>query len=160
MKNLLRGMMMCCIIALSLLFYSNCYAQETELYSKSLEIGMTVPKDFKVTSNSVVEFSASDKDLSLIIHPFYRNNLSLDNMDDILIEHAGELGYRSLSNAETIELNGFQGCYAVDKGNGKNSLVMLLINQQSNKNLFIVINYPDKTEKTALSIANSFYIYN
>ncbi len=121
---------------------------------------MSVPRDFKITSNSIVEFSASDKDLSIVIHPFSRQDLSLENMEEVLIDRGEELGYNSLSNAETIELNGFQGCYAIETKNGRNTLTMLLLNQQSSKNLFIVINYSDKSEKTALAVANSFYVYD
>ncbi len=138
----------------------NLSAQMKDIVSKSLNIGMAVPEGFKIITNNADLFAAHDNEIMVTISPFSLPGLNLDNMTTALTNHAELLGYRNLSSAETIELNGFQGCYAIGKYNREGVLVILLMNQSTKSNLYVSITYPPVIEKTALYIANSFYVNN
>ncbi|MDR1121245.1 MAG: hypothetical protein LBM08_10040 [Dysgonamonadaceae bacterium] len=147
------------LLLLFVLFQGNGYAQMKDLISKSLRIGMTVPADFTVSVDTKEKFAVAGTGLSVVIQPYTspaeqkQNNLASE-----LIQHAESLGYKNLSNAETIELNGFQGCYATGKGGEKDKvLTILLMNIQTKQHLFVLIPYHPASEKTALHVANSFY---
>jgi hypothetical protein len=147
------------LLLLFVLFQGNGYAQMKDLISKSLHIGMTVPVDFTVSVDTKEKFAVAGTDLSVVIQPYTPSaGHEQKNLASELIQHAESLGYKNLSNAESIELNGFQGCYATGKGEEKEKiLTILLVNIRTKQHLFILIPYHPASEKTALYIANSFY---
>ncbi|MDR1459847.1 MAG: hypothetical protein LBI60_06505 [Bacteroidales bacterium] len=147
------------LLLMFVLFQENSYAQVKDLISKSLHIGMTVPLDFTVSVDTKEKFAVAGTGLSVVIQPYTSSSgTEQNNLTSELMQHAESLGYKNLSNAETIELNGFQGCYATGKDEGKGKiLTILLMNIRTKQHLFILIPYHPASEKTALHIANSFY---
>lgn len=127
-----------------------------DLISKPLHIGMTLPQDFGITVDTEDKFVASGSGISVSIQPYILAGAAQGDMASALIRQAESLGYTHLSNAETIELNGFKGCYVTGSGKEK-TVAILLMHQQRKQHLFILISYPAKSEKLALYIANSFY---
>jgi hypothetical protein len=146
------------LLTLSLLAGASSRAQTKELVAQPLQIGMIVPDDITVATDTKETFIARNQTLSLTIRPYTPTTPAQPNATAALQQHAETLGYKNLSNTETIELNGFQGCYAIGKTDDKQKiLAILLTNTQTQRALFILIRYQPQAEQTALRIANSFY---
>jgi len=133
---------------------------QVELRWDAHGIGFSCPATFKVDSNDGEEFSASNDNIFLSITPFQDENLTEEGLAQALVAMAEELGYDKVDKVASTELHDFTGFYVLGTKDGVHALLMALMDTESSTNLLVSIVYPDKGEREALKIANSFFAYD
>lgn len=118
---------------------------------------------FKAPSNLIVEtnngdaFGAKLKNdlLHLYIFPWKDAELTTGTLNAEVEALAESLGYAG-SEVVELELNSFEGSYVVGEKNGVTSIILGLLDPESDTNFYVLIVYGPGYEKRALEIANSF----
>lgn len=120
----------------------------------------SAPSNFKVITNNSEEFTAklSNDLLHLSIIPWKDASLTTATLKSSLRELCQEMGYtaREIGTIHDLELNGYEGSYAMVTKDGVTLIVEGLLDQESETNFYSIIVYTDGYEDKALKIANSF----
>lgn len=118
------------------------------------------PSSFKVVTNNANEFTAklSNDLLHLSIIPWEDASLTTATLKSSLRSLCQELGYtaREIGTIYDLDLNGFEGSYAMVSKDGITMIIEGLLDQDSETNFYSIIVYADGYEEKALQIANSF----
>lgn len=123
-------------------------------------VGFTVPDDFQVTTNNAEEFTASNDNIVLSIAPIQDENISKENLSEVVLAMATEMKYDALDEADEINIDDFTGYYIKGRKDGANAVVMALLDKKSSTNLVVVIVYSNDYFDEAVDIASSFFAYD
>ncbi len=123
-------------------------------------VKFSAPSTFKVQTNNADEFTAklSNDLLHLSIIPWKDASLTKATLKKSVKDLCKEMGF---SAAETgtihdLELNGFQGCYAMITKDGVSMIIEGLLDPASPTNFYTIIVYGPGYEDKAIQMANSF----
>ena len=139
---------------------SNNLVAQTEMRWNTHGVGFTVPSDFKVTTNNAEEYTANNDNLILSIAPIQDEDISKENLAEVVLAMATEMKYDALEEADEINVHDFTGYYIKGKKDGVNAVVIALLDKESSTNLVVVIAYDDNYFDEAVAIANSFFAYD
>ncbi len=119
-------------------------------------INFGVPNDFQVDTNIGDEFSGFAIGLSLTIFPWKDAEISTEHLAEATVELAKEMEYSEITNADNVQLNGFEGVYVQGVKDGVNALILSLLDPESDNNFYVVITFEDTYEEDAMAIVKSF----
>ncbi len=123
-------------------------------------VKFSAPSTFKIVTNNSEEFTAklSNDLLHLSIIPWKDASLTKATLKKSVRELCTELGYtaREIGTITDLDLNGFEGCYAMITKEGVTMIIEGLLDPASATNFYTIIVYGGGYEEKALQIANSF----
>jgi hypothetical protein len=122
-------------------------------------VGFKVPRGFVVETNTAEEFSAGNDHVFVTIAPIQDENITTDDLADIVAAMAKEMDYDLLTDGDAVTVNNFTGYYARGSKENANAIVMALLDPESSTNLIVVSVYTGDHEDDALMTINSFYSY-
>lgn len=131
-------------------------ADKTYVWDK-YKLQITVPDDFKITKNDSHDFEMSGDGMELSMHIF-EESISVDDMDDAVIEGAKAMKLEQIDDEETIEGDGLDGYYVEGYKDGHRVMFAGMIDPKSRTNFFLVIIFADRdkeAEAAALEILES-----
>ena len=144
----------------ALLIAQNALFAQTEMRWDTHGVGFTVPSDFKVSTNNAEEYTAGNDNLILSIAPIQDEEISKENLSEVVLAMAVEMKYDALEEADEINVHDFTGYYIKGKKDGVNAVVIALMDKESSTNLVVVIAYDDSYFEEAVEIAKSFFAYD
>jgi hypothetical protein len=143
------------VAAMLLMSMSACGQTRFEWKQYGLSFG--VPSDFKVMKNTDTRFEASNSKMQLTIEVFDHEGVSGDVLGEILGNMAVELEMEDAEVGE-LRLTTLEGAYIEGTVDGAGTILVLLLDVESNIALLSSIVYADGLEKQATNICNSFAI--
>jgi hypothetical protein len=143
-------------VAAMLLMSMSAVAQ-TKFEWKQYGLSFSVPSGFKVTKNTETAFEASNSKMQLNIEVFDHDGVSEDVLGEILGNMAVELEMEDAEIGE-LRLTTLEGAYIEGTVSGTGTILVLLLDTDSNIALLSTIVYADGLEKQATAICNSFAI--
>lgn len=149
------------LVTLFTMTQQSVFAQSfTEWNWKTYSLKFSAPSDFKVETNTADEFTAklSNDLLHLSIIPWKDASLTKATLKKSVRDLCTEIGYtaREIGTITDLDLNGFEGCYAMVSKDGVTLIVEGLLDPESETNFYAIIVYGDRYESKAIQIANSF----
>lgn len=144
--------------ALMLVFFAGAaFSQSATVNWDKHGLGFKVPSDFKVQTNSVDQFSASNDQLQLSVTPITNQELNADQLTEAAVYRAYKLGCPKVTMAKMVEADNFIGSYVEGKNAGKNVIVMTMLDTKTNTSKALVLNYADGGYDQAISIVTGFH---
>jgi hypothetical protein len=123
-------------------------------------VKFSAPSNFKVQTNTAEEFTAklSNDLLHLSIIPWKDASLTKETLKKSVRELCVELGYtaREIGTITDLDLNGYEGCYAMISKDGVSMIIEGLLDPASATNFYTIIVYGPGYEDKAIQVANSF----
>ncbi len=132
---------------------------QVDMVWETHQVGFKVPRGFKIDTNTDQEFSAGNDNVYLTIAPIQDENLTTDDLADVVDAMVKEMDYDLITDGDAVEVNNFTGYYARGSKDGASALVMALLDPESATNLIVVVIYSGDFEDAALTTINSFYSY-
>ncbi len=133
---------------------------QTDMVWDTHGVGFSVPKNFKIETNTGEEFSAGNDNLYLSIFPIQDKTITEDDLADVVVDMAEGLDYDRIQEGDAIDIDDFTGYYVKGRKDGANAVLMALLDKESSTNLLVVIVYADGYEDAAIDMAASFYAYD
>ena len=144
----------------ALFLSQNALLAQTEMRWDTHGVGFTVPDDFKVSANNAEEYTAANDNLVLSIAPIQDENITKENLSEVVLAMATEMKYDALEEADEINIHDFTGYYIKGKKDGVNAVVIAMLDKESSTNLVVVIAYDDDYFDEAVAISKSFFAYD
>jgi hypothetical protein len=141
----------------ALVFASMSACAQTKFEWKQYGLSFSVPSNFKVAKNTATEFEASNSNIHLTIEVFDHEGISGEALGKTLGEIALELDMEDAEIGE-LRLTTLEGAYIEGTVDDVGTILVLLIDEDSNIALLSTIVYADGFEKQATNICNSFSI--
>ncbi len=148
------------LLTLVVLFAATFAANAQQKYEwKQYGLSFKVPTTFKISENTAESFAAGDKNMDLAIQVIDYDGVDAEDMGGILGELAVEAGM-DMEEAEIGELalTTLAGAYIEGEIDGEMTILVVLMDVESNIALFARITYADGFLKQANNICNSFAI--
>ncbi|HNR06695.1 MAG TPA: hypothetical protein PKM27_05210 [Saprospiraceae bacterium] len=148
------------LIIASMLFLLNTVTQAQSFTPWTWDtygLAFKAPSNMIVETNNGEEFGAKLKNdlLHLYIFPWKDAELTTGSLNAEVEALAESLGYEG-SEVVELELNSFEGSYVIGKKDEVTSIILGLLDPESENNFYVLIVYGPGYEKRALEIANSF----
>lgn len=147
-------------LIVALLLATTALQAQTEMHWDSHGVGFTVPSNFKVDVNNGDEYTASNDNLFLSITPIQDENITKEDLADVVVAMAKELEYDVVEDADEADVDDFTGYYVKGRKDGVNAVLMALLDSESSTNLLVVIVYDDNSLNKAITLADSFFAYD
>ncbi|MBK8556383.1 MAG: hypothetical protein IPL65_11725 [Lewinellaceae bacterium] len=144
----------------ALLFLSTAAFSQQKMLWDAHGIGFAVPSNFRVETNNVDEFSASNDNLYLSILPFQDEEITKDNLADAVLSAAHEMNYDHVTEVDEVDLQDFTGYYVLGEIEGVHAVIMAMMDTESSTNMMVVIVYNEGYERSAVEMAKSFFAYD
>ena len=141
MKKVLSTLPIILILMLCSLYIQ---AQQTWIW-ESYKVSLDLPNDFKVTKNTNNEFEAEGIGMGIYMYIF-EEDISLDDMKNVTISIANEMGLQEWDAVQNVSTRGFQGKYVAGYLDGNAVLLSGLINPNNVTNFIVVIMFDDRDE--------------
>ena len=106
----------------------------------------TLAEDFKVVTNTAVEFPAKGDGMDFGIFPFNDNSVEQTDMISYTLAIAKSLNMEQLDDVDVIEMNGLKGSYVEGYKDGQRIVTLGFIDPESATNFFAVITFADNDE--------------
>jgi hypothetical protein len=142
-----------------LLLSSQTSTAQVDMTWETHQVGFKVPRGFQIETNNAEEFSAGNDNLFVTIAPIQDENLTKDDLAEVVGAMAQELDYDLITDGSEVDVNNFTGYYKRGSKDGSSAIVMALLDPESATNLIVVAIYSDDAEDDALTVINSFYSY-
>ncbi|MBK8563351.1 MAG: hypothetical protein IPN76_08380 [Saprospiraceae bacterium] len=142
-----------------LLLTSQSLTAQIDMTWDTHRVGFKVPRGFQIETNNAEEFSAGNDNLFVTIAPIQDENISSDDLAEVVSAMAKELDYDLITDGSEVDVNNFTGYYKRGSKDGSSAIVMALLDPESATNLIVVAIYSDDSEDAALTVVNSFYSY-
>lgn len=110
------------------------------------QIGITVPDDCKVVKNTDNEFEMKSKDIDAYMYVFEKN-ITVEQMDEAVVEAAHNIHMEELDEATTIEGDGLDGFFVEGYKEGHRVVLAGMIDPKSHTNFMLLITFLDKNMK-------------
>jgi len=144
----------------SLLLFSVPLMAQKDYHWDTYGVGFSIPNSMHIDANNAEGFEASNDDIYLGIYPFDDENISQKDLYSATNEIAVELKYDHIEDGGPIEIDDFEGYYVIGVKDEVAALIVTLLDNESETNLFIVIAFADGFDSVALNIVESFYAYD
>jgi hypothetical protein len=148
------------LTAFALILIQQAAFAQTEMRWDTHGVGFTVPSNFKVSANNAEEYTAENDNLVLSIAPIQDENLTKENMAEVVLAMAEEMKYDAVDEGEEVNIHDFTGYFIKGRKDGVNAVVMALLDKESSTNLVVVIVYAEESFDDAVAIINSFVAYD
>lgn len=148
------------LMAFALMLIQQAAFAQTEMRWDTHGVGFTVPSNFKVSANNAEEYTAENDNLVLSIAPIQDENLTKENMAEVVLAMAEEMKYDAVDEGEEVNIHDFTGYFIKGRKDGVNAVVMALLDKESSTNLIVVIVYAEESFDDAVAIINSFVAYD
>jgi hypothetical protein len=134
------------------------YAQKEYVWEK-YKLGITLPNDFKVVTNTSDEFECDGIGMHLYIHIYEDEQVDFKQMTKETHDLAKRLDF-DLTEAihDFIDDDGFEGRYVLGKKDGHQVMLCGMLNTKSAANFWVFIVFEDgdhTAEKDGLAILHS-----
>lgn len=120
-------------------------------------LSFSAPSNFEVIENTEDSFEALNRHIHLAIEVFDYEGLDPEDLGMTLGELALELGMRNVDIGE-LRLTTLEGAYIESIEDGVGTILILLLDEDSNIALLASIIYDEGFERAATNICNSFAI--
>lgn len=123
-------------------------------------IQVTLPNSVNVTVNDDYAFEAESDQVILSMHLF-EEDVTLDDMDDAIVQIAYDVDLEDFSDSEALILNGLEGSYIYGYQDGVLIYIVGLIDPKTQVNFFVtaVLSGEDEeANKKAVKIIESFKV--
>jgi hypothetical protein len=137
MKNLFAGIAICALMATTQPF--------TDYVWEHYKIGITVPDNCKVVKNTDHDFEMKSADLDALMYVFEKD-ITLEEMDEAIIETANSLEMDDIEVAAEIEGDGLDGFFVEGTKDGHRCVLAGMIDPKSHTNFMLLITFLDKNE--------------
>ncbi|MDR2497471.1 MAG: hypothetical protein LBD21_10140 [Tannerellaceae bacterium] len=141
----------------AMLLMSMSAGAQTRFEWKQYGLSFGVPSGFKVSKNTATSFEASNANINLTIEVFDHDDISGDALGEALGGLAGELDMEDAEVGE-LRLSTLEGAYIEGTVDDAGTILVMLVDSESNIALLATIVYADGYEKQATNICNSFTI--
>jgi hypothetical protein len=130
---------------------------QTRFEWKQYGLSFSVPSGFKVSKNTATSFEASNSNIHLTIEVFDHDDISGEELGEALGTIAAELDMEDGEIGE-LRLSTLEGVYIEGTVDDVGTILVLLLDSESNIALLSTIVYADGYERAATNICNSFAI--
>ena len=144
---------------IGLFFLSAQLTAQVDMVWETHRVGFKVPRGSVVDTNNDEEFSAGNDNVYMTIAPIQDENISTDDLADVVDAMVSEMDYDLITDGSAVEVNNFNGYYVRGSKDGSNAVVMALLDPSSATNLIVVVIYSGDFEKAALTTVNIFFSY-
>jgi hypothetical protein len=119
----------------------------------------TLAEDFKVTTNTADEFTASGDGMEFGVFPFNDETVDETSITSYTLDIAKSLEMERLDDVDILTLNGLKGAFVEGYKDGSRIVLLGFIDPESETNFFSVITFSDddtEAEAETVRIIKSF----